>query len=279
MPSLSPAPRPVRRTAVITASVAAACALALTPATAASAALVPEPVVYSAHDAALSLHPIGTFETGVFDESAAEIVTAYGNRLFVVNALAGSVSVLDYSNPKAPKLEFEITAAGVANSVAVRPDGLGVIAFEAPVKTDPGSLVFFDADAGPKAALSLGERHGRRTPRHGDDQRRRQVRGQCERGRAGGGLLGRPRRLRQRRQAQPRAEVGAEAEGRAHGGLPRVRSRRIDPAPRRTCGCSARPRAATTSPSRATSSRSTSRSTAGRPTSRCRRRTLSRSST
>lgn len=156
MPSLSPAPRPLRRPALVTASAAAVCAFALTPVTAASAAVVPDPIVYSADDAALSLSPIGSFETGVFDQSAAEIVTAYGDRLFVVNALAGSVSVLDYSDPTAPVLEFDIAAAGVANSVAVRPDGLGVIAFEAPVKTDPGTLVFFDADASTDSSAILG---------------------------------------------------------------------------------------------------------------------------
>lgn len=150
MPSLSP----TRRT--ITAVAAVACVLALTPLPAASAAVVPDPIVLSADDATLSLTPIGTFETGVFDESAAEIVTAHGDRLFVVNALAGSVSVIDYYDPTAPTLEFEISSPGVANSVAVRPDGLGVIAFEAPVKTDPGTLVFFDADAATSASAILG---------------------------------------------------------------------------------------------------------------------------
>ncbi|MGZ8804516.1 MAG: choice-of-anchor I family protein, partial [Microbacterium sp.] len=145
MPSLSP--RPIRRTATLATAAAAVCVLALTPLTAASAAIVENPIEYSAADAALTLTPIGSFETGVFDESAAEIVTAYGDRLFVVNAVAGSVSVLDYADPTAPAFEFAIAASGVANSVAVRADGLGVIAFEAPVKTDPGTLVFFDADA------------------------------------------------------------------------------------------------------------------------------------
>jgi hypothetical protein len=117
---------------------------------------VPDPIVYSADDAALALSPIGTFETGVFDQSGAEIVTAYGERLFVVDAVAGSVSVLNYSDPTSPAFEFSIAAAGVANSVAVRPDGLGVIAFESPVKTDPGTLVFFDADAATGDSAILG---------------------------------------------------------------------------------------------------------------------------
>jgi len=44
----------------------------------------------------------------------------------------------------------------VANSVAVREDGLGVIALEAPVKTDAGSLLFFDANASDAASALLG---------------------------------------------------------------------------------------------------------------------------
>ena len=96
MPSLSPTRRStIRRAATAATATAAACALALVPLTAASAAVVPEPITYSADDAALTLSPLGSFETGVFDESAAEIVAAYQDRLFVVNALAGSVSVLD----------------------------------------------------------------------------------------------------------------------------------------------------------------------------------------
>ncbi|WP_344738851.1 choice-of-anchor I family protein [Microbacterium awajiense] len=150
MPSLSP-----RRTAA--AAGAAACALVLTAVAPATAAVVPAPITYSADDAALSLTPISSFETGVFDESAAEIVAAHGDRLFVVNALAGSVNVLDYSTPTAITPEFSLSSDGVANSVAVRADGLGVIAFEAPVKTDPGHLVFFDATADDAASAYLGE--------------------------------------------------------------------------------------------------------------------------
>ncbi|QKJ20698.1 choice-of-anchor I family protein [Microbacterium hominis] len=150
-------PSPLTRRSVATTAILVAGALALAPLTAASAAIVPAPIQYSADDAALSLAPVGTFDTGAFDESAAEIVAAHGDRLFVVNAQAGSVSVLDYSEPAAMTLEFAISSAGIANSVAVRADGLGVIAFEAPTKTDPGHLVFFDANAAGAASTYLGE--------------------------------------------------------------------------------------------------------------------------
>ncbi len=149
-------PFPRRATAIVV-STTAACALALTPLSAATAAIVPDPITYSADDATLSLTPLGTFETGIFDESGAEIVVAYQDRLLVVNARAGSVSVLDYSDPTAITQEFAISSEGVANSVAVRADGLGVIAFEASEKTDPGHLVFFDANAAGAQSAVLGQ--------------------------------------------------------------------------------------------------------------------------
>lgn len=151
---------PSRRAVWTTSAATLTCALALTPliaVSAAQAAIVPAPIVHSAEDAAISLSPLGSFETGVFDESAAEIVQAHGDRLFVVNAQAGSVNVLDYSDPAAIASLFSIESDGVANSVAVRGDGLGVIAFEAPVKTDPGHLVFFDANAADAASAILGQ--------------------------------------------------------------------------------------------------------------------------
>ncbi|MBB3157907.1 2',3'-cyclic-nucleotide 2'-phosphodiesterase (5'-nucleotidase family) [Microbacterium proteolyticum] len=143
----------LRRAAAFTATTAAVCALALSSATAASAAIVPEPVRDAPADSAVSLRPLGTYETGVFDQSAAEIVHAYKNRLFVVNAQAGAVDVLDNSNPAAPTKLYSIAGTGVANSLAVRSDGLGVIALEDADKTAPGRLVFFDADAAQPTVL------------------------------------------------------------------------------------------------------------------------------
>lgn len=125
------------------------------------------PIIHSAPDAALSVTPMGTYATGIFGESAAEIVVFHAatKRLLVVNAAEAKVEVLDATNPTSPAKLFDLQTAGVrsedgsiipadaiANSVAVRADGLGVIAVEAPVKTDPGWVVFFDA-AGTGAAL------------------------------------------------------------------------------------------------------------------------------
>ncbi|QLD11509.1 choice-of-anchor I family protein [Microbacterium oleivorans] len=148
--------RTVPRTLAAVATAALTCTLALTPLTAASAAVVPNPITDSAAGATLSLTPIGTHETGVFDESAAEIVQSYRDRLYVVNAQAGSVTVLDNTDPTTPVELFTISDTGTANSLAIRDDGLGVVAFEAEDKTAPGSLVFFDANADDAASARLG---------------------------------------------------------------------------------------------------------------------------
>jgi len=99
----------------------------------------------------VTLEKIGTFETGEFVKSAAEI-TAYdaaSKRSFVVNALAGAVDVLDLSNPTAPvkvgRIEGTAVLAGAEiNSVAVR-GGLVAVAMQAKVKTDNGRMALYSA--------------------------------------------------------------------------------------------------------------------------------------
>ena len=163
-----PLPRPL--TAGLVLSLALGSALlgaATTGAAAARAAVVTDPVEYSADDAPFRLAPLGSYESGVFDESAAEIVAFHAgtDRLFVVNAHAATVEVLDAADVEAPAHLFDLTTVGlrardgstipagaVANSVAVRADGLGVVAVESDPKTDDGWLVFFDA-AGSGEAL------------------------------------------------------------------------------------------------------------------------------
>jgi hypothetical protein len=91
---------------------------------------------------------LGTYSTGEFQKSAAEIVAhdPTTQRLFVVNALNAAVDVLDISNPARPAKIREIDLApygGVANSVAAR-DGALAVAVESFQKTDPGAVVLFD---------------------------------------------------------------------------------------------------------------------------------------
>jgi 2',3'-cyclic-nucleotide 2'-phosphodiesterase (5'-nucleotidase family) len=150
-----PASRRLRRrpsfAATTAAVVAVGCSLLLAPP--ATAAVVADPISYSAPDAALELSVLGSYETGIFDQSAAEIVAYYKNRVFTVNAEAGAVDVLDVTDPAAPEKLYSITGNGIANSIAIRKDGLGVIALESTTKTEPGSLVFFNANSNTADAI------------------------------------------------------------------------------------------------------------------------------
>lgn len=105
---------------------------------------VVEPVV-------ASLQLLGTYETGVFDEGAAEIVAfdPATDRLFVVNSDSATVDVLDIADPTTPSLVDTIETAtpgfGGANSVAAA-NGLVAVAIEADPATDPGRLAYYSAD-------------------------------------------------------------------------------------------------------------------------------------
>ncbi|MDO5513120.1 choice-of-anchor I family protein, partial [Corynebacterium sp.] len=106
-------------------------------------------ITHSAPTASLSVAPIGSYETGIFDESAAEIVDYHAatQRVLTVNAQSGQIDVLDISDPTNPTKVGSVDAGDgtVINSVAVRADGLAVATVEpASDKTLPGSLLFFD---------------------------------------------------------------------------------------------------------------------------------------
>lgn len=101
-------------------------------------------------DATFELAPIGTYNTGIFDEAAAEIVAydAGTQRLFFTNSDANTVTVLDITDPTTPTLVTDIDMSvygGGVNSVAVF-EGLVAIAVEAEEVDANGSVVFFDTD-------------------------------------------------------------------------------------------------------------------------------------
>src|SRR5699024_10400820 len=122
----------MRKTPGILLATAAACALVVAPVAAVAAQPGDiDPISDAIDDAPFDLTVAGTFETGVFDEGASEIVQAYGDRLFSVSAAAGSVFAIDMSDPAAMTELYQVGAVGgVANSVAIRDDGLGAIALE-----------------------------------------------------------------------------------------------------------------------------------------------------
>ncbi len=127
---------------------------ALRPAFAIAAATAATAIIAMAHlatapaeAAGLVLRPIGTYSTGFFAEGGAEI-TAYdaaGKRLFVVNALAAKVDVIDISRPGAPRKVGEIDGSafgGGINSVAIHGD-LVAVAIEAEDKQQAGAVGFY----------------------------------------------------------------------------------------------------------------------------------------
>lgn len=105
----------------------------------------------------VTLTPLGTYRTGAYDEGASEIVAhdPARQRLFVVNAHAGTVDVLDIRDPRNPVKVASLDTPG-ANSVAVHGD-LVAVAQQADDKTDPGTVGFFDANAlSQKASVTVG---------------------------------------------------------------------------------------------------------------------------
>lgn len=109
--------------------------------------------VFAEQPKGVTLEQIGRFETGVFDESAAEIVAydADTYSLFVINANDKSVDVLDISDPTDPELSgmidvsVAIPESGGVNSVAVH-DGLVAIAVEHDDKQSNGWVAFYSID-------------------------------------------------------------------------------------------------------------------------------------
>ncbi|GAB3322223.1 choice-of-anchor I family protein [Haliea atlantica] len=116
---------------------------------------------------------LGRYETGEFDESAAEIVDydPATRQAFVVNANSGRVDILDISAPSTPTLARSLDVAadiagavveldgpdslGAANSVAVSGNTLAV-AVEADVKQDNGWVAFYQTDGTFLSAVEAG---------------------------------------------------------------------------------------------------------------------------
>ncbi|NET38029.1 MAG: hypothetical protein F6K19_39535 [Cyanothece sp. SIO1E1] len=98
----------------------------------------------------ITLSPIGTFATGIFDESAAEIPAfdPISQSLFVTNGDSDAIDILDLSDPTAPTLIDSIDLepfGGGPNSVTVS-NGIVAVAVENEDDTAPGEVVFFDTD-------------------------------------------------------------------------------------------------------------------------------------
>jgi hypothetical protein len=105
------------------------------------------PVTPPEPSGSLTLTPLGTYATGVFDKAASEIV-AYDlttQRAFVTNSSTVAVDVLDMSNPISPTLITSLDVSSLGSgltSVAVH-DGVLAVAIVAKEKTDNGRIAFF----------------------------------------------------------------------------------------------------------------------------------------
>lgn len=101
----------------------------------------------------ISLKALGTHKTGIFNEGASEIVAhdPATQRVFVINADAAVVDVLDISDPANPTLtssidvSSDIGANGGINSVDVK-NGIVAVAVENHDPTLNGFVVFYDTD-------------------------------------------------------------------------------------------------------------------------------------
>ncbi len=108
----------------------------------------------------IQLAPAGVYETGIYDEVAAEIAAfdPKSERLFVTNSADGTLDVLDASDPETPTRLFSIDLSafgGDPTSVAVH-RGLVAVALVAEPATDPGTVAFFDVDGDPLGSVTVG---------------------------------------------------------------------------------------------------------------------------
>ena len=113
--------------------------------------LAPETLAYQAEPASHTLTVIGTYATGSFDEGASEVVAhdPRTQRIFVINADASRVDVLDMSKPTTLRLDFSIDVAddvgahGGVNGVDVA-GGLVAVAVENGDSALDGFVAFYD---------------------------------------------------------------------------------------------------------------------------------------
>ena len=107
------------------------------------------------------LSVLGTYNTGVFDEAAAEIVDydPGTQRLFFTNADANSVTILDISNPASPTLVADVDMSpygGGVNSLVVKPGEAVLVAVEAETVDGNGSIVVIDFNGNLISTLPTG---------------------------------------------------------------------------------------------------------------------------
>ena len=108
----------------------------------------------------IELTQIGRYDTGIFDEGAAEI-TAYdsaGQSLYVINGATKTIDILDVSDPTQPNFTQAIAidefGDGI-NSIAIS-NGIVAAAIEGESAQDLGSVVFFDSEGNALNQITVG---------------------------------------------------------------------------------------------------------------------------
>lgn len=108
----------------------------------------------------IELTQIGRYDSGIFDEGAAEI-TAYDSgsqQLFVINGATSTIDILDLSDPTDPTFvrAIDISELGDGiNSIAIK-DGIIAAAIEGEAADDLGSIVFFDIEGNVLNQVTVG---------------------------------------------------------------------------------------------------------------------------
>lgn len=113
-----------------------------------------------AASAQVTLTPIGSYHTGVFDESASEIIAFNPDDevVYSTNSWRNRIDIIDLSDPTNPTIEDSILLSpygGGVNSVAFY-DGVVAAAVEANNPQDNGVVVFFDADGAFLDSVTVG---------------------------------------------------------------------------------------------------------------------------
>ncbi len=119
----------------------------------------PIPAATAGKGFGISMAPIGSYHSGIFNEGGAEIVAhdPETQRVFTVNAGLSTVDVLDISDPSSPAkiMTIDISPYGDSpNSVAVH-NGVVAVAVANP-SPEEGAVAFFDADGNFISSVAVG---------------------------------------------------------------------------------------------------------------------------
>lgn len=119
----------------------------------------PVPNAAAGREFGITMVPIGTYHSGIFNQGGAEIVAhdPQTQRVFAVNAQQATIDILDIQDPTLPTKIMTIDASPYGespNSVAVH-DGIVAVAIAAEKPAD-GAVAFFDTDGNFISSVTVG---------------------------------------------------------------------------------------------------------------------------